>query len=541
MKTPLLFATFVLLAAPLLSLPACAQEPDATLAGVAVGPTLFEIDVRPGETWRGEIVIVAGEQGRPVTLDLELADLIQDANGVKSSAERGSGVRSAAEWIEVELELTVSGGERTAVPVVLRCPEDAFGSYSAIVLVKLRPDSSDGTMVTQLIPAISVEFLVRVRSQGTLRLDVEGVEHRTTSGSPTLALAVRNTGVWKTDVTGDVLLYPESGGFPERAQIPLRSNGRPMSLYPGMLVRLNCELPRRLPAGEYTVLARLNLGENMESRARFSINVGGGVSDGEREHRAELGTDLWLDETLFELALPPGAVRSVPVRVRNVGEVTIALKATIEDARLESDGSWTFGQSNKSVPGLAIEVAPDSLVVEPNRTGQFRTSVRLDKGATIESAIIKGVRLEGSAVDSSSDEGWETIYDTGALLVITPATRGDAEVDILRITLVRTSPDRNPGSAILSIANSGGATGHVKGSMVLRRMSGQVIATMAIGENRWEPVMPGGRREFRMPLPLVDEGVFVVEAEIVQDDQSIGPHRAEVNFTSTEAIPEGLR
>jgi len=541
MKTPLLFATFVLLAAPLLSLPACAQEPDARLAGVAVGPTLFELDVRPGETWRGEIAIVAGEHGRPVTLDLELADLIQDANGVKSSAERGSGVRSAAEWIEVEPELTVSGGERTAVPVVLRCPEDAFGSYSAIVLVKLRPDPSDGSMVTQLIPAISVEFLVRVRSEGTLRLDVEGVEHRTTSGSPTLALTVRNTGVWKTDLTGDVLLYPEAGGFPERAQIPLRSNGRPMSLYPGMLVRLNCKLPRRLPAGGYTVLARLNLGENRESRARFSINVAGGVSDGEREQRAELGTDLWLDETLFELTLPPGAVRSVPVRVRNLGEVAIALKATIEDARLESDGSWTFGQSDESVPGLAIEVAPDSLVVEPKRTGQFRTSVRLDKGATIESAVIKGVRLEGSAVDGSSDEGWETIYDTGALLVITPATRGDAEVDILRLTLVRTSPDRNPGSAVLSIENSGGATGRVKGSMVLRRTSGQVIATMAIGENTWEPIMPGGRREFRMPLPLVDEGVFVVEAEIVQEDPSVGPRRAEVNFTSTEVIPEGLR
>jgi hypothetical protein len=353
-------------------------------------------------------------------------------------------------------------------------------------------------MVTQLIPAISVEFLVRVRSLGTLRLDVEGVEHRTTSGSPTLALAVRNTGVWKTDLTGDVLLYPESGGFPERAQIPVRSNGRPMSLYPGMLIRLNCRLPRRLPVGEYTVVARLDLGENRESRARL-------------------------------------------VRVRNVGEVAIALKATIEDARLESDGSWTFGRSDESVPGLAIEVAPDSLVVEPNRTGQFRTSVRLDKGATIESAIIKGVRLTGSAVDGSSDEGWETIYDTGALLVITPAARGDAQVDILRLTLVRTSPDRNPGSAILSIANSGGATGRVKGSMILRRMSGQVIATMAIGENRWEPVMPGGRREFRMPLPLVDEGVFVVEAEIVQEDPSVGPRRTEVDFTSTEVIPEGLR
>ena len=541
MKTSLLFATCVLLTAPPLSLPVCAQEPDAPLGGVAVGPPLFELDVRPGETWGGEIAIVAGEHGRPTTLDLELADLTQDANGVKSSAERGSGVRSAAEWIEVESELTVSGGERTAVPVVLRCPEGAFGSYSAIILAKLRPEASDSRMVTRLIPAISVGFLVRVRSQGTLRLDVEGVEHHTTGGSPTLALAVRNTGVWKTDVTGDVLLYPESGGFPERAQIPLRSNGRPMSLYPGMLVTLNCGLPRRLPAGGYTALARLDLGEGRESRARFSVSVGDGVSDGRREHRAELGTDLWLDETLFELALPPGAVRSVPVRVRNLGDVAIALKATMEDARLEEDGSWTFGQSDESTPGLTIEVAPDSLVVQPKRTCQFKASVRLEKSAAVQSAVVKAVRLKGGAVGDSADEGWETIYDTGALLVVTPATRDEASVDIVDLTLVRTSPDRNPGSAVLSVANSGGATGRVKGTVILMRTSGQVIATMTIGGDNWEPVMPGGRREFRMPLPVVDEGEFIVQAEIIQRDSPAGPRRADAVFTSTEVIPEGLR
>jgi hypothetical protein len=541
MKPFLQLAALALLTAVLLSSAAYSQEPGERLGGVAVGPTLFDLDVRPGETWRGEIAIVAGAYGRPTTLDLGVADLIQDENGVKSSVERGLGVRSAAGWIDVPSELTVNGGERVDVPVVLTCPGDAFGAYSALILVKLRPEASEGTMVAQLIPAISVEFLVRVRSEGTLRLEVEGVDYRATGGSPSLSIAVRNTGVWRTDVTGDILLYPESGGFPERARVPLRSNGRPISLYPGMLVRLECDLSRRLPSGAYAALARLDLGGGRESRARFSMEVGGGISEGEGERNAELGTDLWLDETLFELTLPPGAVRSVPVRVQNLGDYAIALEATLEDARLEEDGSWTFGQSDTPVAGLTIDVSPTSLTVEPKRTGQFRASVKLDKSGPLESAVVKAVRLQGGNVGGSAGDGWETIYDTGALLVVTPAGSGDAAIEITSLRLVRTSPDRNPGSAVLSLENSGGATGSVKGTMILRRTSGQIIATMTMGADNWEPVMPRGRREFRMPLPIVDQGEFVVEAELVQKGSSLGALRADAIFTSTEAIPEGLR
>ena len=165
----------------------------------------------------------------------------------------------------------------------------------------------------------------------------------------------------------------------------------------------------------------------------------------------------------------------------------------------------------------------------------------MEKGTDLESTVVKGVRLTGSTTGGSVEEGWETIYDAGALVVMTPATHGEAKVDIVDLTLVRSRPDRNPCSAVLSIANSGGAIGHVKGSMALKRTSGQAIATMTIGEEGWRPIMPGGRREFRMPLPLVDEGDFVVEAEIVQKDSSTGPVRTAVHFTSTQVTPEGLR
>jgi hypothetical protein len=503
---------------------------------------LLKIEVGPGEVWRGEFTLASGRESRSAAFDLELMDLVQDLGGGKSGAERGTGVRSAAEWIEMPREMTLYGDENERVPVVVRCPRDAFGCYSALVLVKLRPERPEASMAATVTPAVGVEIMVIVRSQGPLHVDVEGVEiSGAATASPKATLSIRNTGVWISDVAGGVLLYPESGGPPERAQISFRPDGRPFAVYPGQLIQVQSEFPRWIPAGAYTAVVRLDLGEGRESRAQFTVNVGGGVSMGEKTRRSELGMDLVLEKALFEVTLPSGGVRTLPIRVRNLSDTTTALDATVEDARLESDGSWTFMGTTTSIPGLVIEVTPVNVVLKPRQTAVFRASLRMEKGTDLESTIVKGVRLTGSATDGLVEEGWETIYDIGALLVVTPPTHGEAKVDIVDLTLVRSRPERNPGSAVLSIVNSGGATGLVKGSMVLRRTSGQAIATMTIGEEDWKPIMPGGRREFRMPLPLVDEGDFVVEAEIVQKDSLTGPVRAEAHFTSTEVVPEGLR
>jgi hypothetical protein len=510
------------------------------MSGVAVGPTLFEIDVRPGEVWRGEFTVVTTGYGKPATLDLVVADLAQNPTGAKMAVEPGMGSRSAAGWIDVPSEVTLSGGERRVVPLSVQCPEGSFGSYSAFIVVKLRPESTDSRMVTEIIPGINVEILARVRSQGALHLDVESLEFRDAVWRPTLLLTIRNAGVWKSDVHGDVLLYPVSGGFPERVNIPFRPDGQPFALYAGQLLSLACPLTAKLPPGPYDAVVRLDLGQGRESRARFSVDIGSNETvEGSPEGRAELGTDLWLEEDMFELSLPPGGTRSVPVRLKNLGDEPIALTAAVEDARLEPDGAWTFGGALTPVPGLHVKISPDSLVVAPKRTAVVRASVSLDRDATVASTTVRGVRLTSSPTEAG--EGRESIYDTGALLVLTPATGGRAAPSIAALELIRSDPERNPGSAVLAVVNRGLATSNIKGTIVLRRASGPTIATMAIGRDRWEPITPGGRREFRMPLPIVDEGEFVVAAEIMEESSAEGPLRAEATFTSTEAIPEGLR
>jgi len=187
-----------------------------------------------------------------------------------------------------------------------------------------------------------------------------------------------------------------------------------------------------------------------------------------------------------------------------------------------------------------VLVAPESIVVPAKRSATFRATLRLPRDAEVSGTLVKGLRLKGMSTTASSS-GRPTVYDTGALLVVSTGKVTEAQIEIQDLELVRSNEVRNPSSAVLTIANRGSSPGHIKGDLVLSRSSGQVFSTMKIGERNWEPVMPGGNREFRMPLPKVDLGEFVVSAEIFLRDSGEGPQRKSVEFISIEALPEVLR
>ncbi|MBN2172304.1 MAG: hypothetical protein JW819_13375 [Candidatus Krumholzibacteriota bacterium] len=526
--------------------PARAQQAAPQQGGIAVGPTLIEMDLHPGTTWQGRISVVAGSFRQPARFRLEVMDLAQAPDGAKQPVDVGLGARSAAGWIEVQPELTLAGGEKRDVPISLNCPLDAAGVYSAFIVVRLVPPQPESQVAAILVPTVAVEVLARVMSHGPMELSVESLEYAfpETRDTPVLVATIRNTGIWKSSVEGNILLYPEGGAFPERVRLPYRPDGRLYEIYPGQRVRFECPIGFRLPPGEYDARVRIDLGDRREARARFALQIGaadtwsGTAAPSAQE---ELGTELWLDDVLFEMTLMPGAARSFPIRVRNTSDRPLVLGTEVKDARIESDGSWTYSGAASDTVALRVTVAPDSMVLPARRTGTFRATVRLQRDAGNDTMLTKAVRVIGRARDAAASDGQQTIYDTGALIVVTPPERASAAVRIEELKLVRSLPTRNPGSALLTLCNGGGATGYIKGSMVLRRQSGQVFATLHIGREDWEPVMPHARRVYRMPLPLVDEGEFVVEAEINQRGTQQGSVRAMATFTSEESIPDGLR
>lgn len=520
-----------------------AQETEIREGGIGIGPLKLEADATPGQVWEGSFRIVGSVPGRRSYFDVNVRDLEQSLIGHKQPVEVGEGARSASDWIVVEPDVVVDGTAQVDVPVAVNVPEDAFGAYSALLVINLRPERPAAQLSATVVPTVNVEVLVRVRSSGPLELGVEGIElTRTASGGSELLVDVRNTGVWVSELRGDILLYPESGGFPERVELPYRSDGRPYELYPGQLIQLRTPAPR-IPPGTYRTVGRLELGERRESRSEFTLSVtgaGGAASTaGLDGAKSEVGTDLWIEQPVHEINVPPGAVRSVPIRVSNLGDETIELDVVVEDARLEPDGRWTYAASPVSPSGLTVGVSPDTLVIGPRVSAAVRATVTMDRDAGLQETVTKGVRFVGHTGETAGE--WRTVYDTGALIIIEPRSGGTAALRVESLDLIRSHPESNPGSAVVTIANGGDGVGEVRGRVLVHSEAGELVAEMAIGSRNWERVMPQGERKFRMALPLVAEGVFTVSVDLEQKGGEGEPLRADASFTSTEVVPEGLR
>ncbi len=519
-----------------------AQETEVREGGIGIGPLKLMADVSPGQTWEGSFRIVGSVPGRRSVFDIKVQDLRQSAIGHKEAIDIGTGARSASDWIVVDSEISVDGTEQRDVSVSVPVPEDAFGTYSSFLVVNLRPDRPSAQLSATVVPTVNVEILVRVRSSGPLELGVEGIELSSSGGESELLVDVRNSGVWESELRGDVLMYPESGGFPERIELPYRSDGRPFELYPGQTIRLRTPTPR-VPPGTYRAVGRLELGERRESRSEFVLVVSGAGSAAAaasvKGTKSELGTDIWIEQPVHELSLPPGAVRSVPIRVSNLGESAVTLDVIVETARLESDGQWTYASAPVPSPGLSVAVSPDTLVLGPKASTAVRATVQMDRDAELDQTVTKGVRFVGRPGDDGGE--WQTVYDAGALLIVKPRGAGRAALRVKNFELVRSHPESNPGSAVLTIANEGDGVGEVRGRVLLQSEAGELIAEMAIGNRNWERVMPQGERKFRMSLPLVAEGVFTVSVDLEQKDGEGEPLTADASFTSTETVPEGLR
>jgi hypothetical protein len=513
------------------------QEAEDVKGGIGIGPLKLVVDATPGEMWNGSFRIVGVVSGQRSTFDIEVRDLTQLLNGQKEQVDRGGGARSASDWIEVESQVTISGKEAHDVPVSIRVPSNAYGAYSAYLTVNMRAPRPDAQVAAAIIPGAAVEVLVRVISSGPLEVGVERIEYQ--SAGNQLLVDIRNTGVWVSEVRGDVLFYPETGGFPRRVELPYRRDGHAYEIYPEEMIQLQVAA-EGVPPGTWRVVSRLDLGQRRESRSEFMLAIGSSARvASSTDSKMEVATDLWIEQQPQEITVPPGGERSVAVRLSNLGEETLTLKVSVEDARLESDGRWTYAASEIPVAGLTVEVTPDTVVIGPKSSAAVRARVRLDENSALSEPAAKAVRFVG--LTSREDGDFKTVYDAGAIIIVEATNRGGASLKIEDLELVRVHPQSNPGSAILTVANTGKGIGEIKGHVRLRADPGDVLAELAIGSRNWERIMPGSRRKFRMPLPLVDSGVFVVEVELEQKSAGGELLTADASFTSTDAVPEGLR
>lgn len=510
-----------------------------------VGPTSVTVDAYPGRRGvKSKVTIVTKNTPKPTRFSIQVMDLAQSKSGAKSAVELGRGVRSAAPWIAISPEVVVPPNARHVVPFTVNVPPNAEGAYFAYVIIQLVPERSEAWMATVIQPAVAVEITVKTRSRAPLHVDVTDLSlgRSEVSGRWEMAVRAKNTGKWKVSVEGDILLYAAKGTFPVRVPLPYKQSGKAFEIYPGSEVVLNCPLAEVPPAGRYKVNARLLLNRKYQSMSHLDLEIPKSLV-GKRVaanllSKSEFDFDLSVEPNLIEVSISPGATRTVPIRIRNRDERPAYVKATVTDARMEPNGLLTFPAGLPQTAGW-VTLSPDSMEVRPRRTSVFKTQIKVPRDTSGFGTIVRAIHINVSGPPTGGE--WESNAEFGVLLVGTDPKAPPAKLVISKPMLIRTSPEKNPSAVLVTLTNSGGQVVRVAGKIVLERATGQKIATMQIGDPVEEIILPGNYREFRMPLPPVDAGKFRVRAELASTGRERLKAESEAMFTSTTAIPTGLR
>jgi hypothetical protein len=541
-----LWGTFILIAASTRSLAPGAANPMEGSPSFAVSPLRFSATTSPGGTVSGTFIIQTRNTKAPTRFAVEVADVGQRNNGTPTPVALGKGSRSCASWIAIPAQLEVPTDTRREVPYTLRCPASSSGSYHAFLLVRLERARERRPFATLVEPEMAVELDVCVRGPARMRVTVDDfvIEAGPDALTHHASLQITNNGVWKTSIEGDVLLYAQSGGWPVRCRLPEGTGGRPLSLYPGITLTLKCRLPRALSSGHYGALVRLLLNGKVEARSRFDLDLstaGAQPSHGTLTERAELDVPLLVEPDVVEVSAPPGARRTAAIRIRNQAQQSASLKLDVANVRLEADGMLTVSQSTTGNGQNWVTVSPGALTLRPKASAAAHVYVQVPRDANSGSSSVKAVLIRGASSAGRDSEGWASSAEFPVLIVVQDPKSSAASLLAVGSDIVRKSPQHNPTAVALTFTNAGGRVAKATGRITLERTSGQEIAHMDIGAAQPELILPGGEREFRMPIPPLDKGKFRIRAEISPGPGGGEKAVAEEEFETYVDIPEGLR
>jgi P pilus assembly chaperone PapD len=524
----------------------CQVEGKPPTAGFGIRPTYLTLRVAAGRQAMGKFTILSVGNRMIKRYAIDVYDLGQQESGAIHAVSPGRGARSCAAWISVPKEVEVTPGSRHDVSITVKCPPGARGAYYALLAVSPPAKHPEAQMAIAVRPRLGVRLEIIVPGRAQKRLDTEELAYEAgrEGALPCLVLRVTNTGEWKSFVEGDVLVYDRPGQFPVRTSIPYRNNGKAFEVYPGMTLILRCPLPRLLEPGKHRIFVRLRLTDRVQARKELELEVPtsmfGMVDVTARPgEKSELDVNLSVEPSLIEAVVPPGGRRALPIRVLNNDTRAVHIRAQATQARMEPNGMLSYAEVSQSETPDWLLIFPEVFNLEPKRSTVVRTQVMIPKTSSNSLPLIGVVRLQAEAAGTEYNQDWSSGGDFAVFIVTVAPKAPRASLKTVSFNLVRLTPQHNPGAAVLRVKNTGGRIARAYGRIVLERTSGVEIAHMDIGRFQSELILPGSEREFRMPLPPLDQGKFRVRAEIAPGQEGRKSVRAEKVFTTETTTPEG--
>jgi len=539
---PIAISFFIALCCTLL-----APEPVAGQRGSETGTMGFAVSIgsealsaRPGQTAESEITIIAQGTERVTRYQIRPLDLGQGPYGGTRPVPIGEGARSCADWFSVDENVEIPPEGRITVPFSITVPAGAVGEYYAFLEVKHMPVRSDRQVVIMVRPALVVSVVISIPGRRALELRTEGLSYDPflVNGEPGILLEVMNSGQAKSPVEGDILLYGPKGTFPYRAHIPVTAVGTPYTIYPGISISLKCPLVEVPPPGAYQAQARVLMAGRWTTRSNFDITIPESIyesASASLSSKSELDIDFQVAPDFVEIALPSGAVRTVSVRVLNRDTVTVVTRASVGNVTQEANGFLTFSDFEDPA-GQWVTVSPGEIELGPHSSANFLLEVRRPEAASEEFAMC-AARFQGVA--GTDAEGWRSEVDIGVPVIVVNPGATPPEIEVEKIEVIRRRPEDNPTAALLILRNVGGRVAKISGKLAVERASSrQPIQTLQFGRRGDLLLPPGGVREIRMKMPLLDIGRFLLLVEGQITGQPKSNFGDEVRFECAKGPPE---
>lgn len=447
-----------------------------------------------------------------------LADLGQAPNGswIALGPEEAAGLdglASARNWARLSQDvIEVPAGQSGTTELRVALPTVASGTYLVAVLLRSRPLAAEDAAVR-----IQFEFLVPVvltvegrPVRQDVRIDSVAMELATDPrGRPVSTLGrvgIANRGRSFSRFTGTVQIDRLSGETWRRVtRYPLPER----AIIPGIELRLDRDIERRLPAGQYRMRADITVdGRRVPPLQREFHFAGDPAID-----VTAYDTELELDPPALDLAALPGGTRTNIVAITNPSDRPVEVEvAARTPAPLQGVAAAGLRGDALSAAGWTA-IRPERFTLGPRQRRNVRLLAELPRSAPPAPWFYADIVLRGTYPDGQSAGETRTALQMRRQDI---AETRDAAFE--RIAVVR-GDDGDGHVLTVRVANIGTAHLRPELTMMLISEAGIRHAFTAL-EGAPGPLLPLGLRDHAAEVDLgaVPDGEYLLRVDLRDGD-----------------------
>lgn len=412
-----------LLVALVVGLVAGLPETVAAQQNVMVRPMRVEASVPANRTVRVNLQVTNRHATRTERVNVEAVELVQDRNGTlrlvepdsEEAARMGPLSASNLGWLELPQDtIIVPPGTTVNVPVVMRVPFDAQGTYASAVILRTEappvppPSGANAPEVAFTISfGFSVPLILTIEGR-PVRQDIAPtglamevvtpttLDDGTMSRPSTLvSMEIANRGRTHSALRGEVVVEARSGS---NWRTIARGALAERKILPGVTLELGSDLGRQLPSGEYRLIGNLFVDGRQMPRIERVVQFEG---DPEADALA-FETALSLEPRVLRIDGIPGATRATTLEVGNPGDLPLTLSFSLELPQGLRGVAMGELMGEELSAAEWSEVRPASVTIPPGQRRNVRVTSRLPREGLDQAAYYADIVIDARFPDGQS-------------------------------------------------------------------------------------------------------------------------------------------